>query len=228
MNLSEKKITMLVDYRKYFYMSVRHKDASMNLESIQDYFSDKGWQLQIKKFTDIDLRTDNYRDRLILYQSSEDRDLFYKNYIEDVLLALELQGAVLIPKFHYFRAHHNKVFMEMLRDISPLTEIQNIQSKSYGTFEEFQNDSPDISVQKVLKPSEGCGSSGVKLLSGAESIKRHARKVSRSIHMLDALKNIVKSMVWHPYVKRSNHRKKFLLQNYVADLKNDYKILCSF
>ncbi len=206
-------------------MSVRHKDASMDIEALRDYFNDEGWELNIKKYPEIDFRNENYQGKIILYQSSEDRDLFYKSYIEDVLLGLELQGAILVPKFHYFRAHHNKVFMEILRDLNNLEEIHNVRSKSYGTYEEFAQELSLFPSELVLKPSEGCGSSGVRLLKDESSKRRYARRVSRSLHPIDALKNIIKYYVWHPYFKKSNNRRKFTIQNHIPDLQNDYKIL---
>lgn len=221
----DKMLVMLTDYRRSFYHSVRHKDAGMDIELINRYFNDEGWEIIIKKYPEIDFRNENYQGKLFLYHSSEDRNLFYKSYIEDVLLGLELQGAVLIPRFHYFRAHHNKVFMEILRDLSNLKELHNIRSKGYGTYEEFAQELSLYPSALVLKPSEGCGSSGVKLLQDEYSKKKYAKKVSRSLHPIDALKNIVKFYVRRNYTKKSNHRKKIVIQNYISNLQNDYKIL---
>ena len=220
-----KELLLLVDYRNFFYMSVRHKDASMDVELIRKYFSDEGWTLVIKKYPEIDFRTDTYQGKRILYQSSEDRDLFYKSYIEDMLLGLKLQGAILIPDFHYFRAHHNKVFMEILRDISHLREIQNIKSKGFGAYEDFARELSLFPAEIVFKPSEGCGSSGVRLLRDQAAKQKYVKRSSQSFHPIDALKNNIKSYVRHPYFKKSNHRRKFVIQNFIPDLQNDYKIL---
>ena len=188
-----KELMLIVDYRNFFYMSVRHKDASMDLELINRYFSNDGWNLIIKRYPDIDFRNENYQGRLILYQSSEDRDLFYKSYIEDVLLGFELQGAILIPELYFFRAHHNKLFMEILRDLNPLREIQNIRSKGFGTYEDFSIELSRFPSEIVLKPSEGCGSSGVRLLRDQAAKHKYVKRSSRSFHPIDALKNIIKS-----------------------------------
>jgi len=221
----DKVLVMLTDYRRFFYHSVRHKDAGMDIELVIENFNREGWEIIIKKYPEIDFRNDNYQEKFILYQSSEDRDLFYKSYIEDILLGLELQGAILIPNFYYFRAHHNKVFMEILRDLSHLKELRNIKSKSYGTYEEFSQELSLFPSKCVLKPSEGCGSSGIKLLQDEYPKKKYAKKVSRSLHLIDALKNIIKCYLRRPYIKKSNNRKKFIIQNYIPDLNNDYKIL---
>ncbi|MCX5814214.1 MAG: hypothetical protein NT178_16970 [Proteobacteria bacterium] len=219
------ELILLVDYRNFFHMSVRYKGASVDIELVKRYFNSNGWNLIIRKYPEIDFRSENYNDRLILYSSSEDRDLFYKSYIEDVLLGLKIQGAILIPEFHFFRAHHNKVFMEILRDLSHLREIQNITSKGYGTYEDYANDLSQFPSELVLKPSAGCGSGGVRLLRDATSKKKYVKRLSQSLHLMDAIKNIVKFYVRQPYCRRSNNRRKFVVQNFISDLQNDYKIL---
>ena len=224
-------LIMLVDYRGFFYVSLNYRkgirvdDAGMNLESMSRYFSGHGYNLVIKRYPEINLRDDNYHGKFILYQSSEDRDLFYKSYIEDVLLGLKLQGAVLIPEFHLFRAHHNKVFMEILRDLSPLHEVKNLKSRGYGTYEDFVRDASLFHSATVMKPSEGAGSYGVRLLRDKGSILKYAKRLSRSVHLFDALKNIIKSYARDPYRKQSNHRRKLIIQNYIQDLQNDFKVL---
>ena len=87
---------------------------------------DSDYILVVKHFFEIDFRKESYKNKWVIYQSSEDPELHYKDYIEDVLLTLKIQGAKLIPNFDYFRAHHNKVFMEFLRDVLPINEIKNI------------------------------------------------------------------------------------------------------
>jgi len=89
----------------------------------------------------------------VLYQTSEDRHLSYKSYIEDILLGMVIQGAKLVPSFRLFRAHHNKVFMVILRDLSPNGKIKNIRSKTFGVLEDFLNYAP--ATPFVIKPSEG-------------------------------------------------------------------------
>ncbi|MDQ7799466.1 MAG: hypothetical protein RDU76_11100 [Candidatus Edwardsbacteria bacterium] len=219
------EIILLTDYRNYFYSSQKHKDASMNLAALNKYFLAHGYSLNIKRYSVIDLRKENYNGKFILYQSSEDRDLFYKSYIEDILLGIQLQGGILIPDFYKFRAHHNKVFMEILRDISDNEEIKNIRSKYFGCYEEFKNKIDEIQVPIVVKPAEGAVSKGIRLFNGIVSLKKYTEKLSRSFNALDIVKNEIKSITRNYHVRQSNHRRKFIIQNFVSGLKNDYKIV---
>ena len=113
----KREILLITDYRNQFYESVRSHGASMDLARMEKYFSNRGYNLKVMQFREIDFQSNDYKGYSILYQSSEDRGLLYKDYIEDILLGLDMQGAHLIPDFPKFRAHHNKVFMEILRNI---------------------------------------------------------------------------------------------------------------
>ena len=218
-------IYIFVDYRSYFYSSVRSRGASMQLDLLKQYFDENGCELVIKKFTDIDFRKDNYRGEYVIYQSSEDRDLHYKSYIEDIILALQYQGAILIPDYYALRAHHNKVFMELLRDLSSCHEIKNIISRVYGTYEDYAAELSSHGHDIVLKPASGALSAGVDLATTDTKKKNCAKAISSSFYFLDWLKNLVNTYIRKDYVQKSNHRRKFIVQNFIPGLKGDYKIL---
>lgn len=231
-----RSLVMLLDYRGYFYSSAIHGYRGMNIDLIRGYFADQGYSLVTKKFREIDFRNDDYGGQYVLYQSSEDLDLQYKSYIEDVLLGLQAQGAILIPRFNYFRAHHNKVFMEILRDLSSNPEIKNIRSKGYGTFEDFMEELASYPTEVVLKPSAGSGSRGIRLLRDESEKRKFAKEISKSpTPLISRGKGAVRPYVWklRRLMKRyvdyfpveSNHRRKFVIQTFVPDLEHDYKVL---
>lgn len=80
-------IFLLVDYRGVFYSSTRYPGAGFDIDKLKKYFSNNNFNLTIKNFRDIDFRNDSYNGEIILYQTSEDPGLHYKNYIEDIYLA---------------------------------------------------------------------------------------------------------------------------------------------
>jgi hypothetical protein len=219
------EIILLADYRDYFYSSQKNKDASMDLGRLRQYFAEYGYNLVVMKYSNVDFRKDCYTDKYVLYQSSEDRDLLYKSYIEDILLGIQLQGGILIPDFHKFRAHHNKVFMEILRDITGTKGIKNIRSRYYGCYEEFVDSLPEVEMPAVIKPSAGAVSQGVRLFKSHSGLRSYAKILSRSFNALDILKNEVKSALRNYHKRHSYHRRKFLTQNYICGLNNDYKIV---
>lgn len=219
------ELFLIVDYRGHFYSSTRYRGASMDVNLLKRYFTEYGYNLIVKTFHEIDFRTQNYKGQFILYQSSEDRDSLYKGYIEDILLGLKIQGAILLPDFYLFRAHHNKVFMEILRDLSSNPGIKNIRSKGYGTLEDFLSDFPSLSEELVMKPSSGAMSRGVKLLTTEKGKIAHARKLSSSFDPLETVKYLLKPYIRQNYVYESTHREKFITQNMIHGIQQDYKIL---
>lgn len=221
-----KEISLFLDYRDQFYFSTKYRGAGVDVQKLKTCFRSRGYELVVKHFFEIDFRKENYENKWVLYQSSEDPGLFYKDYIEDVVFALELQGARLLPSFRYFRAHHNKVFMELLRDLLPINDIKSIVSRGFGTYEEYvasgvcEDPSP-----VVIKPGSGTRSAGVELLNTAQKKKRSPYKLSRSF-TFDNLKFLIsKIRTGKPYTPMSNNRRKFILQNLIPGLSGDYKIL---
>lgn len=221
----EHKITLLLDYRGQLNMSTRRLNIGMDLVLLRRFFDDLGYELVVRDFASLDLRNEDFAGHQIIYQSSEDQDLLYKGYIEDVLLGLQLQGARLIPDFLKFRAHHNKVFMEILRDVCGVPEIQTIRARTFGAYEDLLQHPPTIGDGLVLKQAAGCMSANVVLAKDTEAVKCAARRISRSPGGWADLKELVKGWVrpWH--ARASRHRRKFVAQEFVAGLQNDFKVL---
>ena len=221
-----KNIIMLTDYRGFFYSAYKygHYDSSTDTKLMKKYFADEGYDLKIKKFKDINFRSENYRNQYIIYHSAEDRDLLYKSYIEDILLGLEIQGAILIPNFYYFKAHHNKVFMEILRDLDSNEKIKNLIVNKYGSFEDYNDDLNSGSSELIIKPAGGCASKQVKLMRTQKAKRRLGKRISRSLHMIDFAKDIVKAYVRTGYSRISHHRKKFITQEFIPNLPCDYRV----
>lgn len=221
-----KDIVLLLDYRDQFYFSTRYRGASVDVERLRNYFNTHGFNLITKHFYEIDLRVEDYKDKWIIYQSSEDPGLFYKDYIEDVLFGLKMQDARLIPDFKYFRVHHNKVFMEILRDIMGIQEIQNIQSKAFGTYEEYaRSNYIESNKSFVIKPGSGTRSRDVGLLKTHSDKKILPHKISRSFTFDNLKLFLSKIKTGKPFTPMSNNRKKFIVQDFIRGLDGDFRIL---
>lgn len=133
------KIHLLCDYKGLFGSKYTAKPyrSGMNKKLLKEYFNEEGFEPEFLQFSEIDFRND-YSGLIFLYTSAEDDSLRYKNYIEDVILGLEMCGAIVIPSFKYLRAANNKVMMEILRTSSLLADINNIKSLHFGCLEEVK------------------------------------------------------------------------------------------
>jgi len=223
------KVLILVDYRGQFWLKTTYKEANFDLELLKSSFDELGWSTEIKAFSDVRFEGKSYTNTFVVYQSTQDDCLFYKGYIEDILLGLKLAGATLIPDFHLFRAHHNKVFMEILRDISPLEEFKNIRSEWFGTYEEYLSKLSQFQEKPVVfKLSDGDQSRHVRLLKSNYDKLRIPKRLSRTFNAYYWVVNRIKPFLkttYPDYRKKSDHRRKFIVQNFVSGLDGDYKVL---
>ncbi len=221
-----RNILLLRDYRDQFYFSTKKRGASLDMEKLKHFFQERDFDLKVENFIDVDFRNRNYNNCLVLYQSSEDPSLYYKDYIEDILLGLQMSGAILVPEFKFFRAHHNKVFMEILRDLSVLSSIKNIKSNNFGTYEEYlKNETFFDNRTYVFKVGAGSRSKGVKLLEPGKVKNKIVYRFSKSATLHNLRWKISKILFNKEYVPQSNNRRKFIVQTFITELKGDYRIL---
>ena len=224
-----KRLLILTDYRDQFWLTTRHKQASFQVADMERIFRGYGWEVKVKQCSQIDFSKENYRSWYVIYQSTEDPYLLYNSFIEDCLLALQEQGATLIPEFKYFRAHHNKVFMELLRTLSPLTDIKNIDSLIFGAFDEYKAfcKSEKAFFPQIVKLSEGSGSRNVIKVDSPDDIGK-VRSLMMHNDIFFWFKDKVKSFLPKRYPNfkpQTNARKKIIVQNFIDGLACDYKVL---
>ena len=115
--------------------------------------------------------------------------------------------------------------MELLRDLSNNEAFQKIKSNGFGTFDEFQMSSLPSDKKYVIKKAAGATSKGVFLSSNKAELLKTVKKVSASPWTLDDFKDIVRPYIHKGYIKNSRNRKKFIIQNFIPNLKNDWKVL---
>ena len=221
------KIIVLTDYKNQFETKFTASPyrSGFDKKALESYFSDFQIRIEFKAFSDIDFENDEIKNQYYLYTSSEDKHVHYKGYIEDVVYGIHLAGGNLLPGYKYLKAHHNKVFMEVLRSQSKLNSIKNIKSKFYGTYEDFLKDPYTKEKKIIVKPAEGSMSKGVSLHSTHNSAKKGIKKISKSKLLLQDLKDYLRSFKHKGYITNSKHRKKFITQNYIENLRGDWKIL---
>ena len=219
-----KKILILIDYRSQFYSSTLGRGNSLNLDWIATKLRRKGYSVLVKKYSEIDFQNDNYMNFYVLYKSSEDPQLYYKDFIEDILLGLYNQGAVLIPDFRYFRAHHNKVFMEIIR--SSFKEGFGLNHANYyGTYEEYVESYNAESFPIIFKLADGAKGANVFIARTKLEADQIARKISFTPSYFNLKLKIKNFFDKKGYVPISNNRRKFIIQKFIPNISGDYKIL---
>lgn len=223
-----KKIYALTDYKNCFGSKWKAIPYRSGFDKIllKKYLEKYGYDLDYIQFHKIDVN-ESWKGRTVIYTSSEEVDLNYKDFIEDVVYSLELIGAETVPKYKFLRANNNKVFMELLRKQLLAEEMDTLQSSVYGTFEELMMDVERGRVQYpcVIKKAAGAMSKGVFLAKDKDDLILKGRKVSRSPHYLAEAKEIVRVLKHKGYRAESKYQQKFIVQPFVPGLQNDWKIL---
>jgi len=221
------RLFLVYDYVQKFASkwSAKPYRSGMDKSELSKQFRKKGFEPIFASYPEITKQSLNSND-FVLYTSSEDHDLYYKSYIEDIIFGLELNSINVMPSYKFLRAHHNKVFMEILRntylsDVSP-----EMNSIPFGTLEELIKYKELISgYPLVIKASAGATGKLVSKANNFSELVKIAKKFSATPNHKSDLWDIGRKFKHKDYKIRSRHRKKFVVQNFIPGLPKDFKIL---
>lgn len=225
----KRDIYLLLNYKGSFGNKYKSVPLASGFDKnlVSEAFDKEGFTVHYLYPSEVDLRED-WKEKLVLYTSMEDEGCLYKEYTDDVLYALSLKEAVLIPGLPFAKAHHNKVFMEMLRDIADIPEIKSISSRHYGAYEEFEKtfDHAHDDSNWVLKSAAGASSLGVRLSHNGAELRKRVKELSSSRTSLRLrLKEFGRRKKYKGYQMNSEYRNKIVIQNFIEGLGNDWKVL---
>jgi len=222
------KIIALTDYKNNFGSKYKAQPyrSGFDKELIKTNFNKRGYEVEFIRMKEVDFN-DDWKNKIVIYTSSEEIGLNYKSFIEDVVFGLERAGAFIIPRYDLLRAHSNKVYMEILRERLLGEKVSGNKSLLYGTLEELIIDikREKIKYPCVIKASAGAMSRGVFLANNNNELEKSARKLSRSPHYISELKDILRSKKHNGYQMVSKYQNKFIIQKFIPELKNDWKVL---
>ncbi len=221
-----KKIIALTDYKNKF--GSKHFDSpyrsGMDKDLIRLEFEKLNFSIDFIPFSKCINAVDLSKDCYYIYTSSEDEGYRYKNFIEDQILYLENNGFNVIPSYKYLRANNNKVFMELLRKSTHDKDLLSIKSQVFGTYEEAVENMETFSFPVIIKKSEGASGRGVYMAENFEQLKNTLKKVAKTANLFHDLKEIGRTYKHKGYKKESKYRSKFIVQNMIPNLKNDWKV----
>jgi glutathione synthase/RimK-type ligase-like ATP-grasp enzyme len=234
-----KKLIVLTDENRQFLISIPdlRNYISMDIKKIRDYFAARGYQVTIQKFSELDINQD-YEGVFIIYQTSEGPGCFYKRYIEDIILFLEQRGAIVLPNHELLKAHHNKIFMEMMRSRFQDETLQSVPSFCYGSWVDARN--YNLSFPVVIKRCSSSGSDGVFLAKNKNEFDKLVKKagkvlIAESIAgiFIYSLKQSVKRILKFMDPSKARYLEyntapvstAIVVQPFIAGLHGDYKVL---
>lgn len=222
-----KNMLIIKDLRNWFWATYPNweTEVSLDVEYIRNYFTDNGYRVEITNYEHFDFSKD-YSGYVVLYTSAEDYCGGSKAYIEDVLVHLHMQKAAMLPEFQYFRAHDNKVMMEILRYNFRDERLKTIRSSIWSSLEKLKSSSPK-EYPVIIKRANGAGGEGVFLAKNEKELYQYAEKVSRMTNLLQFYYLSCVNVKQRLLRKRPVliHNTKFITQNFIEGLEGDYKVL---
>jgi glutathione synthase/RimK-type ligase-like ATP-grasp enzyme len=234
-----KRLIILTDEGSDFLISIADLKnyTSMDISKIREYFVARDFKVDIFKFSELDL-SDDYSGVYVLYQTAETPGSFYKHYIEDLIYFLEKHGALVLPRHELLKAHHNKIFMEMMRLKFTDDSLKTIKSYCYGSWVDARNYNSLFPV--VVKQSSGAGSEGVYLAKDKREFNIIVKKAGHVIIgsgiiglVVDFFKKSAKKAIKCLYPSRAKYlqydtspvSRSVIVQNFIEGLSNDCKVL---
>lgn len=218
----------LIDYQGCFgskYNAVPY-NSGMNKDLLTKSFAEHQVELVFIFFAEVmSYEVSFWKEKVVIYTSSEDTGYHYKSFIEDVIYYLELTGARLVPPYKYLKANNNKVFMELLRKTFNNKQLQSISSEVFGTYEEMDHSLSSFEYPTVYKQSAGAMSKGVGLAFNQEELIHNIKKIARTKQFLREWWEKGRLLKYPGYTRQSKYRNKFIIQNFVPGLSGDYKVL---
>lgn len=217
----------LIDYQDRFgskYDAIPFR-SGMDKKIISNVLLNSGFVLKWLYFSEvIEYDYAFWEGKYVIYTSSEDSELHYKSYIEDVVYYLELAKAIVIPSFKHLRANNNKVSMELLRKTLFSSNL-NIKSKIFGCKEEYKIKANNLHFPIIFKIHNGAMSKGVDIAYKSNDVVNFLIKYCKTLNYFLFIKDQIRRIKHTKYKTESIFRKKFILQEYIANLNGDYKVL---
>ncbi len=219
------KIIFLTDYKNKF--GSKHFDtpyrSGMDKDKLIQYFKEVAYEIEFRYLNEVEIHDTTLQDIPIAYTSSEDIGYRYKSYIEDIVYALELKGSQMIPDYKHFKANNNKVFMELLRDVGGIST--NLKSKVFGSMSDLEMRIDQVTFPCVFKTAEGASGNGVALVKNKQELYRQVKKSSAGYrNYKQDIRDQLRAVKHKGYIKESIYREKFILQEFIPNLKNDWKV----
>ena len=220
------KIALITDYLGRFGSKQKSKTyrSGFDIEKCIEFFQKHNCEVKIINITDALELLKEKEVYFILYTSSEDKGGHYKSFIEDSIQLLSLSHHICIPESIFLRAHNNKVFMEMLRIHYDFSDKILFNSKFVATKKELS--SLDIDFPSVVKGPDGALSKTVIKANNIKEVYRFFSSIAPKLEFKHKLRE---------YLRRIRHRNnynpeelkrgKIIIQNFMPNIKFDWKVL---
>jgi glutathione synthase/RimK-type ligase-like ATP-grasp enzyme len=220
------KIIGLLDYKGNFLSKWLDEPyrSGMDKSLLSKCFMENNIEIEFKSIASLNLSRSEIENQIFIYTSSEDIGSHYKSFIEDIVLGIKELGGVVIPDFKFLRAHNNKVLMEILSSVLGFRDDGIIQTKYFSTLEEITDVSEFFQFPVIFKLADGSSGSNVELVKSKNELLEVVQKYCRTKYFTYELRDKARIIKRKGYKKESLFRNKFIVQSFISNLQNDWKV----
>lgn len=224
-----KTIYAITDYKGHFgskWQAIPYR-SGYDLGILSSKFREYGYQIKFVKPNEIIFDKKYWEQKKVLLTSSEEPELNYKNYLDDIAFGLKHCNARLIPSIKFLQTHENKIKSIIIQNMVLDNSLRILTYKPFGNYEELKVWLKQ-GAQKypyILKKPIGSKGSGVYLVRNEVQLKRTARKISSTFKLKRWLKEKIRSIIHKGYTMNSMYSKPFMIQEFIPNLSCDWKVL---
>ncbi|WP_367103880.1 RimK family alpha-L-glutamate ligase [uncultured Psychrobacter sp.] len=197
-----------------FFGSTGQSWKSLNVNKIAGLLEYNTEIITINDLKNIELNESD----TVVYTSSDEENI--RLYMRDIMYFIN-QKCRILPNYNMLLGHENKGFQELLRKE---LGFGNLKGNYF-----FDIDDSILPTPKVLKTVSGAGSSGVFLVKNKKDmkdIKDNHFDVSKKRRLIKLQRRIkLKRNEFYFYKYRHKGFNRFVEQEFIPNLKNDFKIL---
>lgn len=220
-----RKIYALTDYKGHFgskYKSTPYR-SGFDQNTMTKLFQKEGFSIEFVNMSETN-ELEHIKNIPFIYTSSEDVGLHYKSFIEDVVLFIKSKGGIVIPDYEYLRANNNKTFMELFRKANDNSALNSLKSWEFGTYEEMLDKKTEFTFPIVVKKPGGAMGKGIFLANNETELLKIVKSISRTRYLKEEIKDYLRGKKHQGYKLESKFRNKFILQEFIPRLVNDWKV----
>lgn len=231
------KPLLIVTGHNGFFGQTRKPWVSMDISKWVRVLEQRGLRVRLLECHQVVNRREPIRDSLVFYPFSQKRNR--REYIFDMVEDLANHGNILIPSPDFLRCHENKGYQELYRKTLGLKTLDSVYLSSLREVDSYPLDFP-----LVLKTTDGSNGKGVYLVRSRRDLERRVRRLEKQslLVRLDLLRrrffrrkkrypdypgysNRKDYLEYRDYVRKE---KNFILQEFIAGLEYDFRILAVF